>query len=152
MDEAGTVRPARRLRNAVHARWAGIRAFWHGVKLAKASAISALAGVLLFLAVPQAQDLFLEVRGSAAMNGVFWAAFYLAVLAGWVFPVYVSARWVLSGTARAERCAFPINPGGCPAAACCPLPWRSVGRPTNVPWQCASYRGSRPTRGESKTH
>ena len=85
-----------RLRNGVHARWGTIRSLWHGLKVAKASVISVLFGLLLFYAVPQAQDLFLEVRGSALMGTIFWIAFYLAILVGWAIPVYVSSRWVLS--------------------------------------------------------
>ena len=80
------------MRGFVHARWGAVHSFWYGLKLAKAAAISVLLGLLLFYAVPQAQDLFLEVRGSAFANTVFWITFYLAVLVGWAIPVYVSSR------------------------------------------------------------
>jgi len=78
------------------ARMRSLRALWQGVKVAKAAVLSVLLGSLLFYAVPQAQDLFLEVRGSIARGAVFWLEFYLAVLIGWVTPVYISSRWALS--------------------------------------------------------
>jgi WD40 repeat protein len=73
-----------------------MRALWQGIKVAKAAVISVALGFFLFYAVPQAQDLFLEVRGSIAEGALFWIAFYLAVLIGWVLPVYISTRWALS--------------------------------------------------------
>jgi len=73
-----------------------MRALWQGIKVAKAAVISVACGFFLFYAVPQAQDLFLEVRGSIAEGALFWIVFYLAVLIGWVLPVYISSRWALS--------------------------------------------------------
>ena len=97
------------LHDVVDARWANVRAYWQGMKLAKASVISVTIGLLLFLAVPQAQDLFLEVRGSAARNATFWAAFYFAVLAGWVLPVYLSASWVLWQFRQGTSVLYPVS-------------------------------------------
>lgn len=85
-----------RFSNAIHSRWGAVRALWDGLKLAKASAFSVLIGLLMFYAVPQVQDLFLEVRGSALMGSLFWLLFYVAILVGWALPVYVSSRWVLA--------------------------------------------------------
>jgi WD40 repeat protein len=85
-----------RFRNSLVARWTQIRDFWQGVKLAKASVLSVLFGMLLYSSVRQVQDLFLEVRGSGLMDGLFWTSFYLILLIGWVIPVYVCARWILS--------------------------------------------------------
>jgi WD40 repeat protein len=85
----------RRVQNAAHGGWGHVRAFWDGLKLAKASAISVMLGLVMFFLVPQVQDLFLEVHGSAWMSAAFWMAFHLAVFLGWALPVYVSSRWVL---------------------------------------------------------
>lgn len=75
--------------------WARVRALWQGVKLAKASVISLFFGFLMFAAVPQVQDLFLEVRGGFINGTLYWIMFYLAVMVGWALPTYISSRWIL---------------------------------------------------------
>ncbi len=76
--------------------WGRVRAFSYGLKVAWVCVASSLLGLLLFTFAPQAQDLFLEVRGGFAIGILFWSGFYAGVLLLWVLPVYVSARWILS--------------------------------------------------------
>lgn len=93
--------------------WSQVRALWQGLKLAKASVISLIFGFLMFAAVPQAQDLFLEVRGSFVNGTLYWILFYLAVMVGWALPTYISSRWILDrfaedpGAARSDAVAIP---------------------------------------------
>jgi hypothetical protein len=81
---------------AVHlyALWYQIREFAYGLRLVWLATASLVVGCILFL-TPQAQDLFLEVRGTVATGAWFWLQFYLAVLLIWVLPIYVSSRWLL---------------------------------------------------------
>lgn len=75
--------------------WSDLRDMCHGVRIAWIAASSVGIGFLLFLLAPQAQDLFLEVRGRMLAGLLYWTAFYLLVLAAWVLPVYLSSRWIL---------------------------------------------------------
>jgi hypothetical protein len=78
------------------ASWDTVLRLAYGLWIARASTASVLAGALLFCGVQQAQDLFLEVRDSVHLTIVHWLLFYLVVVVAWVFPVYLSARWVLT--------------------------------------------------------
>jgi hypothetical protein len=80
---------------ALQAHWDYVRGYLHGFRIAWVPTISAIAGVLLFLVAPQAQDLFLDVRGGLLQGAWYWLTFYTAVLLVWMLPVYVSARWIL---------------------------------------------------------
>ena len=75
--------------------WTLLRELAHGFRVAWISTVSVVAGIALFLMAPQAQDLFLEVRGNVAAGALYWITFYLLVMLEWMFPVYVSARWIL---------------------------------------------------------
>lgn len=75
--------------------WGRARELAHGFRIAWISTVSVVAGIALFLMAPQAQDLFLEVRGRVMWGTAYWTAFYVLVVVAWMFPVYVSARWVL---------------------------------------------------------
>jgi WD40 repeat protein len=76
--------------------WSQARSFGHGLKRAWVSVSSVVLGILLFRFTPQAQDLFLEVRGNYFWGSLFWIFFYLSVLLTWALPVYVSSRWILT--------------------------------------------------------
>ncbi len=76
-------------------KWSDVRCVLHGARIAWVSVLSAVAGFLLFLRSPEARDLFLEV-GDLQSNLVFWARFFLLVVFVWTFPVFVSARWILT--------------------------------------------------------
>lgn len=66
---------------------------------------SVLIGLVLFYAIDQVHDLFLETFGTPG-QGVFqrlalsglglWTLFYLCIIFGWVLPVYLSSRWLLA--------------------------------------------------------
>jgi hypothetical protein len=85
----------RRWPETVAARWLDIRCLARGLRLAGASTVSVLIGFLLFYGAPQAQDLFLEVKGNTAAGVSFWLMFYFSVVFMWALPVYVSSRWIL---------------------------------------------------------
>ena len=111
IDSTSGDRFTSRLQGAVRTRWGAVRAFWDGLKLAKASALSVLIGLLMFYGVPQVQDLFLEVRGSALMGTLFWALFYLAILVAGLPGIRVlamGARQISaqSSSARGSRSVF----------------------------------------------
>jgi hypothetical protein len=76
-------------------RWSDFRELLHGFRVAWVSTASALIGLVLFLNAPQAQDLFLEVKGNPLSDALFWCGFYLAVVLAWALPVFVSAHWIL---------------------------------------------------------
>jgi hypothetical protein len=80
---------------ALQAHWDHVRSYLHGFRIAWVPTLSVTAGLLLFLVAPQAQDLFLDVRGNLLQGAWYWLMFYAAVLLVWVLPVYVSARWIL---------------------------------------------------------
>ena len=79
----------------VPAGWGVVRDLAHGARLAWISTTSVVLGFLLFLFAPQAQDLFLEVRGSWLSGIGYWLSFYVCVLIAWMAPVYVSSRWIM---------------------------------------------------------
>jgi hypothetical protein len=79
----------------LQAHWDYVRSYLHGYRIAWVPTLSVTAGVLLFLVAPQAQDLFLDVRGGLLRGAWYWLMFYIAVLLVWVLPVYISARWIL---------------------------------------------------------
>lgn len=85
----------RRFPERIEGKWTQIRAFLDGLRIAWVPTASVLLAFWLFSSAPQAQDLFLEVRGSAAIGTLFWIGFYLAVLFAWVLPVFVCAHWIL---------------------------------------------------------
>ena len=63
--------------------------------ICRVSAVSAVAGLLLFGFSDQARDTFLEVRGlrpSNWQNLLFWVAFFLFVILFWAMPVHFAAR------------------------------------------------------------
>ncbi len=68
----------------------------YGLRIAWVSVASVVLGALLFWVAPQVQDLFLEVTGNPYTNAGYWLAFYIAVMAFWGLPVYVSSSWILS--------------------------------------------------------
>ena len=84
------------LKDRVHAHWSDVRRVGRGLRLAWVSVTSVAFGAILFYSAPQAQDLFLEVRGSLLSGTLFWTEFYLLTLFAWALPVYVSSRWILS--------------------------------------------------------
>src|SRR5262245_14469699 len=79
----------------LQAYWDYVRSYLHGFRIAWVPTLSVTVGVLLFLVAPQAQDLFLDVRGGLLPGAWYWLMFYTAVLLVWVLPVYISARWIL---------------------------------------------------------
>lgn len=79
----------------VHQQWDRVRAYAYALRVAWVATVSVLIGFLMFIFAPQAQDLFLEVRGSFRAGSSFWIVFYLAVLLAWALPVYVATRWLL---------------------------------------------------------
>lgn len=93
--ESGSVSLRGGLLPSVARGWCTIRELAHGIRLAWISTTSIGVGSLLFLIAPQAQDLFLEVRGSMAAGTLYWLAFYGAVMLGWMLPVYLSTHWIL---------------------------------------------------------
>lgn len=64
---------------------------------------SAVGAVLLFWNVPQARDLFIELKGNPVDGILFWAAFALLIALLWFLPVYCSARLALSRAKAARR-------------------------------------------------
>src|SRR5262249_46299996 len=80
--------------------WENIRSFAYGLWITRISVASVVCGALLFYYARQAQDLFMEVGETPSASLKYWTIFYVAVLFGWVLPVYVSARWILT---RIER-------------------------------------------------
>ena len=86
----------RRCGDQFHASWNTVRPFAYGLWIARASTASVLAGALLFYGVQPAQDLFLGVRDTVHPTIVHWLLFYSVVVVAWVFPIYLSARWVLT--------------------------------------------------------
>jgi hypothetical protein len=95
-DERWIQRRIYGLRNWWVERWSDFRDLLHGLRVAWVSTASALIGLLLYLKAPQAQDLFLEVKGHWLSDALFWIAFYLVVVLAWALPVFVSARWILA--------------------------------------------------------
>lgn len=75
--------------------WADVRAFLDGLRIAWVPTASVLLAFWLFTSAPQAQDLFLEVRGSLKVGSLFWLGFYAGIILVWVLPVYVCAHWIL---------------------------------------------------------
>ncbi len=90
------------LRHAQHG-WKRVREFAHGLQVAGVATFSVALGLVMYWAVPQAQDLFLEIFGSWLPTTAFWLFFYLMVLAAWVTPVFLSSRWML---ARYNKLAY----------------------------------------------
>jgi hypothetical protein len=68
-----------------------LRALW----ICRVPLTSALISLLMFWNLPQARDLFLEIRGSAWSGIQFWIGFYLLVVFAWLIPVYSAARLAL---------------------------------------------------------
>ena len=64
------------LKDRVNAHWSDVRSFGRGLRLAWVSVTSVAFGAILFYTAPQAQDLFLEVRGSLLSGTLFWTQFY----------------------------------------------------------------------------
>lgn len=98
LPTTGEVRSAprsARLAQSIARGWCVIRELAHGIRLAWIASTSIAVGIALFLVAPQTQDLFLEVRGNVYAGTAYWLAFYGAVLLGWMFPVYLSTRWML---------------------------------------------------------
>ena len=63
--------------------------------ITRVSLVSVVAGFILLLAVPQARDTFLEVRGESALsleNVLFWGFFFLSILIFWALPVHYCAK------------------------------------------------------------
>lgn len=85
---------ATRIADRCFAGWCRVREYAYGLKLVWIPLLSVVFGGVLFL-TPQAQDLFLEVRGTPADGLRFWLQFYLMVLVIWVLPIYISSRWLL---------------------------------------------------------
>lgn len=68
----------------------------------RVSILSAIAGLLLFLFVPQARDFFADITyGSLPYSWRawgFWLGFFLYIFFVWAFPVHFAARTVLEST------------------------------------------------------
>jgi hypothetical protein len=73
-----------------------IRMLW----TCRVSVLSAIAGLWLFNAVPQAQDLFADISYGALPDSprgwLHWASFFLWVFLIWAFPVHYAARRMLA--------------------------------------------------------
>jgi WD40 repeat protein len=76
-------------------RWGSVRSFAYGLWIARISTASVLIGAAVFYYARAAQDLFLEVLDRWYWQLGYWCLFYVVVLLFWVFPVYLSARWIL---------------------------------------------------------
>lgn len=96
----------------MQSRWDRVRDLAHAFRMAWVATGSVLAGFVLLGFAPQAQDLFLEVRGSFGAGVRFWVIFYLAALLVWAVPVYMSSRWLLwqcRPEARPHEDARPVE-------------------------------------------
>ena len=63
----------------------------------RVSVLSALAGLVLFGLVLQAQNLFADLSFSGWADGaLYWGGFFLAVFLIWAFPIHYGARAILS--------------------------------------------------------
>jgi hypothetical protein len=87
---------SRRCGDQFHASSNPVLRFVYGLWIARASTASVLTAALLFYGVQPAQDLFLQVGDKVHTTIVHWLLFYLVVVIAWVFPIYLSARWVLT--------------------------------------------------------
>ncbi len=83
------------LRHLQHG-WQRLREFGHGLRVAGIASLSVGLGLFTYWAVPQAQDLFLEIFGSWGTATLYWMFFYGMVVVAWVLPVYLSSRWILA--------------------------------------------------------
>lgn len=83
------------LRHLQHG-WQRLREFGHGLRVAGIASFSVGLGLFIYWAVPQAQDLFLEIFGSWGTATLYWMFFYGMVVVAWVLPVYLSSRWILA--------------------------------------------------------
>jgi hypothetical protein len=86
----------RSFRKRLDERWSLARCAFRGLRMAWVSVASLVVGTASFCLVPQVQDLFMEVTGTSLTSLIFWIAFYIAVVAFWAFPIYLSSRWILS--------------------------------------------------------
>jgi hypothetical protein len=74
--------------------WAALRALFYGLWVCRVSFLSVIAGFALFLLVPEAQAVFLDLH--ARVIGLWhWFAFYGSVFLFWMLPVQLSARVML---------------------------------------------------------
>jgi WD40 repeat protein len=85
-----------RLVDRVERSWSKLRDIAYGLWIARVSAASVIIGSVLFYYARPAQDLFFEVRDTHLSSLGYWGLFYFVVLLFWVFPVYLSARWILA--------------------------------------------------------
>jgi hypothetical protein len=86
-----------------------LRALW----VARVSTFSVLLGLLLFGFVPQAQDLFLELKWDPDnpasrvwhLGWAYWTLFYVLAILFWAVPVHFGARLALQTQSSARRIA-----------------------------------------------
>jgi hypothetical protein len=69
-----------------------LRALW----TCRVPLASAAGAVWFFWNLPQARDLFAEIRSTPLATGFFWFLFYLEIAGLWLLPVYVGARLALA--------------------------------------------------------
>src|ERR1700674_1679561 len=104
----------RRCGDQFHASSNPLLRFVYGLWIARASTASVLAAALLFYGVQPAQDLFLQVGDKVHPTIVHWLLFHLVVVVAWVFPIYLSARWVLTRwnrlAAATQARQTPVDP------------------------------------------
>jgi hypothetical protein len=78
-----------------------VRLFLHGLWVARVSTVSVVVALFLFGTVPQAQDLFIELKSPPAdwpllhYGFLHWFVFYIFAFYFWIVPVHFSARLAL---------------------------------------------------------
>lgn len=87
-----------------------LRLIAHALWIARVSTISTAVGIVLFAFVPQAQDLFLELKWNPDnpdspwhIGWFYWPLFYVLTLICWAVPVHFSARLALQSQTLAGR-------------------------------------------------
>jgi hypothetical protein len=98
--------------------WAALRALFYSLWVCRVSFLSVIGGLALFLLVPEAQTVFLDLY--TRLIGLWhWLAFYVSVLVFWMLPVQLSARVML----HAGRYRVPEEDGRWYAYLLVHLPW-----------------------------
>jgi hypothetical protein len=79
----------------------GLRVLFRALWVVRVPLTSALLSLLIFWNLPQARDLFIDIKGDVLRGVLFWTSFYIVVVLAWLVPVYCSSR--LSLESEAER-------------------------------------------------
>jgi hypothetical protein len=69
-----------------------VRIFLRSLWVARVSVVSIVFACVLLSLVPQAQDLFIEIKSNIRQTFAHWATFYVVAIVFWIMPVYLSAR------------------------------------------------------------